>query len=90
MNNSNSMGQKAECLVHFTYEKSQEKLIVVDLQGSGYTLYDPEIALYEAVIDGNILFSAGNLNIVAITNFIKNHECNIYCRLIGLSEFPQE
>ena len=90
VNNSNSMGQKAECLVHFTNEKSQEKLIVVDLQGSGYTLYDPEIASYEAVIDGNILFCAGNLNIVAITNFIKNHECNIYCRLIGLSEFPQE
>ena len=39
VNDSNLMGQKVECLVNFTYEKSQEKLMVVDLQVSGYTLY---------------------------------------------------
>ena len=35
---------KAECLVHFTYESTNQKLMLLDIQGSGYQLYDPEIA----------------------------------------------
>ena len=34
--------EKAECYAHFTYEKSENKLIVLDLRGSNYTIYDPE------------------------------------------------
>jgi hypothetical protein len=35
---------KAESLVHYTYTASKEKLMLLDIQGSEYTLYDPEIA----------------------------------------------
>lgn len=37
---------KAQAFAHFTYEKSEGKVVVLDIQGSGYTctLYDPEIA----------------------------------------------
>ena len=38
------IGQKAECLSHFSYEISNSQLLIVDLQGSGNMLYDPEIA----------------------------------------------
>ena len=35
--------EKAECYAHFTCEKSDGKLIVLDLQGSYYTLYDLKV-----------------------------------------------
>ena len=34
---------KAECLVHFCYTFSEKKMMLVDLQGSMFKLYDPEI-----------------------------------------------
>ena len=34
----------AETLSHFSYVKSQQNLLLVDIQGSGWRLYDPEIA----------------------------------------------
>ena len=37
--------KKAECLAHYSYEKSSEKLMLLDIQGSMYTLFDPEIAV---------------------------------------------
>ncbi len=50
---------------HYTYEKSEKKLTVLDIQGSGYTLYDPEIASEELVDDdGNYQFCTGNLSTV--------------------------
>ena len=36
--------EKAECLVHFSYVESPKKLMLLDLQGAEYNLYDPEIA----------------------------------------------
>ena len=41
---SDIIGQKAQCLSHFSYEKSTRKVMIVDVQGSGYKLFDPEIA----------------------------------------------
>ena len=34
--------EKAETFVHYTYEKSNNRLMVTDLQGVGYHLCDPE------------------------------------------------
>lgn len=36
--------KKAESLVHFNYDKSKGRLMLMDLQGAEYSLYDPEIA----------------------------------------------
>lgn len=53
---------KAQCFSHFTYEKSQGKLMVLDVQGAGLTLYDPEIASAELTDgDGSLRFCNGNL-----------------------------
>ena len=35
--------QKAECLVHFSFEKSNRKLMLLDIQGAGDSLCDTEI-----------------------------------------------
>ncbi len=47
---NNTRSQKAECLVHFSYIKSRKKLMLVDIQGSNYNLYDPEIASTDLVV----------------------------------------
>ena len=61
------------------------QLLVVDLQGSGHMLYDPEIATTQMFdSDEEFLFCGGNLNVVAIATFVKAHVCNKFCQLLGL------
>ncbi|XP_066933225.1 myosin heavy chain kinase B-like [Clytia hemisphaerica] len=78
---------KAECLAHFTYEKSEGKFILFYIQGSDYVLYDLEIATSDtAVSDGALKFTMGNLTDGAIKNFLSSHKCNKYCKLIELQD----
>ena len=75
---------KAETFVHYTYVRSGKKLMVVDIQGKGYCLCDPEIASAD-VRDANhntILFCSGNLSYSAIEKFKEVHVCNQYCTLL--------
>ena len=80
--------KKAECLAHFSYERSQNAIMVLDIQGCGCSLFDPEIASKQVMSedDSSYLFCTGNLSITAINNFIGKHKCNFYCRLFELSE----
>ena len=78
------ISSKAECLAHFSYEKSNHELMLLDIQGCGYRLFDPEIAS-TTLMDGNeILFTTGNLSKEAIDTFIKEHVCNVYCNQLKL------
>ena len=79
--------QKAECLVHFSYEFSNKKFMLMDIQGNNnYDLYDPEIATHQLMDDDNeLLFCAGNLGEHAIKNFVKQHKCNSFCNLLNLT-----
>ena len=43
----NECHDKADAFVHYTYEKSQRILVVLDIQGVGYSLCDTEIASKE-------------------------------------------
>lgn len=66
--------EKAECLVHFSYDSSNKKLMVLDLQGSNYNLYDPEIATEDLMNadSSEEYFCCGNLSTMAIqTLFLK-------------------
>lgn len=66
------IGQKTECLSHFSYDISNSQLLVVDLQGSGHMLYDPEIVTAQMFDnDEEFLFCAGNLNVLAIATFVN-------------------
>ncbi|KAK6191268.1 hypothetical protein SNE40_003000 [Patella caerulea] len=75
---------KAQCFVHYTYEKFDKKLMVLDIQGSGYTLFDPEICTTELIdTDSNqIMFCCGNLSITGIETFLSEHRCNKYCQIM--------
>ena len=77
---------KCENLAHFSYERSNKELMVVDMQGSGHSLYDPEIASKDLRDGEEMLFSTGNLSTMAINNFVDNHVCNEYCTLLGLNK----
>jgi hypothetical protein len=63
--------------------------MIVDVQGSRYDLYDPEIASREIMSDQNeqLLFTVGNLTKTAINTFVAAHHCNKYCELLSLSCF---
>ena len=79
--------EKAEALCHFSYEDSGEQLLLVDLQGSGLILYDPEIAT-TVELEGEHFeekfFCGGNLNDEAMDTFFRSHKCNMYCKLLSL------
>ena len=77
---------KAHCLAHFTLFKSEEKLLLTDIQGFGMVLTDPEIASSEFSIDEKALFCVGNICRKAIKLFGMIHECNKYCKLAGLHD----
>ena len=77
--------QKAECLAHFSHEQSKGKILLVDIQGGRIELYDPEIASSELFDDNEMLFCAGNLSEMAISNFKAAHQCNQYCKILGLN-----
>ncbi len=54
--------RKAESLVHFSFVKSNKRLLLVDIQGGEYSLTDPEIATVDGIYnDGDrLLFCAIN------------------------------
>ena len=82
---------KAECLCHYSYMKSDKRLLLVDIQGSGSTLFDPEIATAGAFVrNGELNFCMGNLSDTAINMFTSLHTCNLYCHMVGLLPFPKE
>lgn len=81
--------QKAQCFVHYTYERSEKQLMVIDIQGCGYTLFDPEVASEEASSDGEYLFCTGNLSTNAIDSFTNSHICNQFCKLLQLPNLKQ-
>ena len=87
-NRSTDECKKAECLAHYSYEKSSGKLMLLDIQGSMYTLFDPENAS-ATLYDAEYLFGVGNLTSEAITAFIESHDCNKFCGLLELKTFPE-
>ena len=44
---------KAQCLSHFSYLKSNFQLMILDIHGSGHSLFGPET-------DNRLMFCAGN------------------------------
>lgn len=88
----NVVFQKAECLVHFSYVYSKKKMMLLDIQGSMFNLYDPEIATPELSDDsdssGEVYFCAGNLSHLSISKFNSEHSCNKFCDMLKLSSEP--
>jgi len=64
---------------HYTYERSNNLSVVVDIQGVGSFYTDPQIHSFDG--EG---FGLGNMGQEGLTRFLKTHECNGICRLVGL------
>lgn len=79
--------QKAECLVHYTYQSSSKKLMLLDIQGMDYKLFDPEIATTQVMDEDNheVFFCCGNCSTVGIDAFLACHKCNKFCTMMGLT-----
>ena len=71
--------------MHYSYERSEKQLMVLDIQGCGYTLFDPEVLSKEASSEGEYLFCTGNLHTKAIEVFTDAYVCNQFCKLLGLT-----
>lgn len=78
--------QKAECLAHYSYERSNAELMVLDIQGCNYILFDPEVASKKIQEGEEYLFCTGNLSAGAISMFTSEHKCRIYCELLNLPD----
>ena len=99
MNNDGKCGlqdtdvaRKAECLAHFSFETTNGKLLLTDIQGVGMELSDPEIASEDIKSDDgkNILFCIGNCSRPAIKNFGISHKCNDFCKFAFLTELDAD
>ena len=58
--------------MHFSFEESNKKFLLVYLQGVDYKLYNPEIAIIETLIETPLVeefFCAGSLRETAINIF---------------------
>ena len=85
--NKKELIAKDECLCHYSFVKSEGELLLVDIQGCDYFLFDPEIASVKGLIGNNgFQFSLGNLSNVALKNFKTLHKCNKSCKMVGLTE----
>ena len=87
--------EKAQCLVHYSYQISEKKLMLLDIQGSFFKLYDPEIATTDLLVNDASLdskevnFCAGNFSCTAIDEFKLKHSCNKYCDMMSLKVFGE-
>jgi hypothetical protein len=79
--------QKAECFAHHTYVTSNQKFMILDIQGSEYSLYDPEIATEEHCDEDEYYFCCGNLSSLGINNFLNQHKCNKFCNMMINSKY---
>ena len=80
------MIEKASCFAHFSYVYTEMQVMVLDLQGVGYSLCDPEIATMTLLDVGELNFCAGNPSHEAINRFLAEHNCNRYCKMLALPE----
>ena len=83
---SESVYEAMQCFTHFTYEKTNRSLIVIDLR----TLHlRNEFIITEPVVFSTIpeRFSSSNLGLKGIEDFKSQHKCNAYCKEIGLKAF---
>eukprot|EP00961_Rhodomonas_salina_P287414 3883398-Rhodomonas_salina.1 len=64
---------------HFTWEASNQSLLVCDIQGVGNYYTDPQIHSHDG--EG---FGMGNIGQDGIDKFLNTHKCNSICKLLGL------
>ncbi|CAI8024663.1 Eukaryotic elongation factor 2 kinase [Geodia barretti] len=67
---------------HFTFERSQHQLIIVDIQGVGDLYTDPQMHTVDQRDYGE-----ANLGTKGMALFFSSHICNPICLAMGLTQF---
>jgi hypothetical protein len=82
-NNYGYVGKDArntpQAFTHFSYEYTEGKLMIVDVQGVGDHYTDPQVH----TMDGKG-FGMGNMGVKGMERFMKTHWCNSLCVYLGL------
>ena len=65
---------------HFSFERSKQKEIVVDIQGSGSTYTDPQLHSTEKK------YGRADRGTVGFSKFFATHKCNNFCRMLDLPD----
>eukprot|EP00794_Sanderia_malayensis_P008333 gene8333-9230_t len=79
--NEKELYGKAQTLVDFCNKVTEGKMMLLDIEGSGFSLSDPEIGtpkLYDDDAANNeheLLFCCCNLSVIGINKFAAEHEC---------------
>ena len=76
-----SLFEQEEVLVHFSYEASNEKFLLVDVKGVDYNLYDPGVATIETLIEApsaEEFFYISNLRGTTINNFLQHTKVSYF------------
>ncbi|KAM8783090.1 alpha-protein kinase 2 [Rhynchonycteris naso] len=73
-------GQKCCTFQHWVYQKTSGGLLVTDMQGVGMKLTDVGIATLAKGYKG----FKGNCSMTFIEQFKALHQCNKYCKMLGL------
>ena len=75
----------AEAFSHFTFEETNHRLMVLDIQGWPPYLIDPSVTSAEVKNEQDIwMYSIDNAGIVGIETFLGNHLCNNFCKILNL------
>ncbi|XP_039696549.1 alpha-protein kinase 2 isoform X2 [Pteropus medius] len=74
-------GQKCCTFQHWVYQKTSGCLLVTDMQGVGMKLTDVGIATLAKGYKG----FKGNCSMTFIDQFKALHQCNKYCKMLGLT-----
>lgn len=75
----------AQAYSHYTWDFTSGELMVVDIQGVGNTLTDPQIHSLDTD-----RFGRGNLSCKGMDAFFMNHVCNDICRTLKLEPHPHQ
>lgn len=75
----------AQAFSHFTWDRTEGDIMVVDIQGVENTLTDPQIHCQD--IDR---FGRGNLCCKGMDAFFLNHVCNDICHTLKLQAHPHQ
>ncbi|XP_077870366.1 transient receptor potential cation channel subfamily M member 7-like, partial [Saccoglossus kowalevskii] len=80
------MVDKMAAFVHWAYAKYNGRLLLMDLQGVGYTLTDVAVATWDLVDSEthDLLFGMDNISRVAIVGFSKEHVYSDYFAYLNL------
>ncbi|XP_078659457.1 myosin heavy chain kinase B-like [Branchiostoma floridae x Branchiostoma belcheri] len=70
---------------HFTFERTNGRMVVCDVQGVGDRYTDPQIHC----MDDDLQYGQGNFGAHGIISFVRNHRCNSICRALKLTPINQ-